>query len=60
MKDFDFYRVFDIYAKHTWSILLKDKTGIAISNAFQKNLNEPNCKPKKYGWTKALNFTIDQ
>ena len=28
-------------------ILLKDKKGIAITNAFQKIIDEYNCKPKK-------------
>ena len=28
-------------------ILLKDKKGITITNAFQKFLDESNCKPNK-------------
>ena len=27
----------DIYSKHAWVITLKDKKGITITNAFQKN-----------------------
>ena len=36
--------VIDIYSKYTWVILLKDKKGITITNAFQKFLNESNRK----------------
>ena len=36
-----------IYSKYAWVILLKDKKGITITNAFQNNLKEPNHKPKK-------------
>ena len=36
--------VIDIYSKYTWVILLKDKKGITITNAFQKFLNESNHK----------------
>ena len=39
--------VFDIYSKCTWVISLKDKKGIAITNAFQKILDESNHKPNK-------------
>ena len=38
---------FDIYSKHAWVITLKDKKGITITNAFQKNLKESNCKPNR-------------
>ena len=34
----------NIYSKYVW---VKDKEGTAITNAFQKILNESNCKPKK-------------
>ena len=27
----------DIYSKYAWVIPLKDKTGLTITNAFQKN-----------------------
>ena len=30
----------DIYSKYAWVILLKDKKGITITNAFQKTLDE--------------------
>ena len=32
--------VIDIYSKYAWVIPLKDKKGISITNAFQKNLDE--------------------
>ena len=32
--------VIDIYSKCAWVILLKDKKGITITNAFQKTLDE--------------------
>ena len=39
--------VIDIYSKYTCVIPLIDKKGITITNAFQKNLDELNCKPNK-------------
>ena len=39
--------VIDIYSKYAWVIPLKDKKGIAITNAFQKILDESNRKPNK-------------
>ena len=35
----------DIFSKHAWVIPLKGKNGIIITNAFQKILDESNCKP---------------
>ena len=49
-----------IYSKYAWDALLKDKKGITITNTFQKFLDESNCKPKKYWYANAVNFTIDQ
>ena len=37
----------DIYSKYALAITLKDKRGIATTNACQKILKESNCKPKK-------------
>ena len=37
--------VIDIYSKYGWVIPFKDKKGITITNAFQKILDESNCKP---------------
>ena len=39
--------VIDIYSKYAWVITFKDKKGITITNAFQKILDESNCKPNK-------------
>ena len=30
--------IIDIYGKYAWVIAIKDKKGITITNAFQKNL----------------------
>ena len=37
----------DIFSKYAWVISLKRKKCIAITNTFQKILNESNCKPNK-------------
>ena len=37
--------VIDIFSKYSWVVLLKDKKGVSIINAFQKILKEPNKKP---------------
>ena len=37
----------DVFSKYVWVILLNDKSGLAITNAFQKILDESNCKPNK-------------
>ena len=39
--------VIDIYSKCAWVIPLKDKKGITITNAFQKNLDKSKRKPNK-------------
>ena len=39
--------VIDIYSKYEWVVLLKDKNGITTTNAFQKYLHRPGCKPNK-------------
>ena len=47
-KEFRFLLcVIDIYSKYVWVIPLKDKNGITITNAFQKNFDESNRKPNK-------------
>ena len=47
-KDFQFLLcVIDIHSKYIWVVLLKIKR---ITNAFQKFLDESNCKPNKM-WT---------
>ena len=39
--------VIDVLSKYVWVILLNDKSGLTITNAFQKILDESNCKPNK-------------
>ena len=46
-KGFQFYYVIDTSSKYAWVIPLKDKKGIAITNAFQKIVVEPGHKPNK-------------
>ena len=46
--------VIDIYSKYAWAIPLKDKKGII--NAFQKILDESNCKPDKTWVDKGSEF----
>ena len=48
--------VIDIYSKHAWVVPLKDKKGIAITNTFQKTLDESNRKPKKIWVDKGSEF----
>ena len=57
--------VIDIFDKYAWVILLKDKKGVSIVNAFQKILNLLEGKKSlmdanliKYGLMKEANFTI--
>ena len=37
----------DIFSKYAWDVLLKDKKGISIVDAFQKKLKESERKPNK-------------
>ena len=39
--------VIDLFSKYAWVVPLKDKKGITITNAFQKNLKQSNRKPNK-------------
>ena len=48
--------VIDIFSKYAWVVLLKDKKGITISNAFQKILKESNRTPKKIWVDKGSKF----
>ena len=48
--------VIDIYNKYARVIPLKDKKGTTITNAFQKNLNESNWKPKQIWVDKGSEF----
>ena len=48
-KEFRFLLcVIDIFIKYAWVIPLKNKRGITTTKAFQKILDESNCKPNKY------------
>ena len=46
----------DIFSKYEWVILLKDKKGIKIVNAFQKILKESDRKPNKIWVDKGSEF----
>ena len=48
--------VVDIYRKYAWVISIKDRRWIAITNAFQKTLDETNCKPNKIWLDKGNEF----
>ena len=39
--------ILDLYTRYAWAIPLKDKTGITITNAFQKIFKQYNRKPTK-------------
>ena len=39
--------IIDNYSKYAWVISLKDRTGITVTNAFRKILDELNCKSNK-------------
>ena len=56
-KGFRFLLCFiDIYSKYAWVMPLNDKKGITITNAFQKILDELNCKPNKIWVNKDIEF----
>ena len=46
----------DIYRKYAWVVLLKDKKGISIVNAFQSILNKCSRKPNKIWVDKGSEF----
>ena len=48
--------IIDIYSKYAWVFPLKDKKGTAITNAFQKLLDESNLKPIKILVEKGSEF----
>ena len=39
--------VIDIFSKHAWVVLLKDKKGVSIVDTFQKILDKSGRKPNK-------------
>ena len=56
MKKFVFYCVIDIFSKNAWVLLLKNKKDATITNAFQKILDESNCKPNRIWVDKSNKF----
>ena len=48
--------VIDIYGKYAWLVPLKDKKGVSIINAFQKNLKQSARKPYKIWVDKGSEF----
>ena len=48
--------VFDIFSKYAWVVPLKDKKGVSIVNAFQKNLHDSKRKPNKIWVDKGGEF----
>ena len=55
-KGFRFLCVIDIYSKYAWVIPWKDKKGVSIVDAFQKNLKESNRRPNKIWVDKGSEF----
>ena len=48
--------VIDIFSKYAWVVLLKDKKGVSIVNAFQKILDDSKGKPNKIWVDKGSEF----
>ena len=48
--------VIDNYSKYAWVILLKDKKGTTITNAFQKFLDKSKRKPNEVWVDKGNDF----
>ena len=48
--------VINIFSKYAWVVLLKDKKGVTIVNAFQKILDKSGCKPNKIWVDKGTEF----
>ena len=46
----------EIYSKYAWVLNSKNKKGIAITEAFQKNLDESKRKPNKIWVDKCSEF----
>ena len=51
-----FLFVIDIFSKFAWVVPLKGKKSITITNAFQKIVDESNCKPNKTWEDKGSKF----
>ena len=57
VKEFIFLLcVIDIAIKYAWTVPLKEKKGIAITDAFQKILDDPSHKPSKIWLDKGGEF----
>ena len=54
--------VFYIFSKYAWTISLKDKKCVTITNAIQNILKEPDHKPNRIdkGLIKTVNLPINQ
>ena len=60
-KGFKFLLCFiDIYSKYAWVVLLKDKKGVSIVNAFQSILKKLRENQTISGQIKVLSSIIDQ
>ena len=51
--------VIDIFSKYAWVVLLKDKKGVSIVDAFEKILKESDRKPNKIWLDKDSKFYIN-
>ena len=51
--------VIDIFSKYAWVVLLKDKKGVSIVDAFEKILKESDRKPNKIWLDKESKFYIN-
>ena len=51
--------VIDIFSKYAWIVLLKDKKGVSIVDAFEKILKESDRKPNKIRLDKESKFYIN-
>ena len=53
--------VIDIFRKYAWVVLLKDKKGVTITNAFQKILKESSrCRESQYEGRKTNRIWVDK
>ena len=52
--------VIDIFSKYAWVIPLKDKKGVAITNAFQKILNGSNIRQSQSKGRKPNKIWVDK
>ena len=59
-KGIYFLCVIDIFSKHAWPVLLKDKKGIKITNDFQTFLDYSVANQAKYGWINGVSFALNQ